>query len=100
MKKEKTTPPQKLITVEMTYKVKGHKDTHPFTSITFTTQTKHKAFKVIKKKYKSMYREIGCKMLTCRVTSYVDICKGTEVFLNTCEDGNPITFTKALDIFK
>lgn len=91
MKKEKTTPTQKLITVEMTYKVKGHKETHPFNYITFTTQPKHKAFKAIKRKFKNMYKEIGCKMLTCRVTSYLD---------SVYKDTDPITFTKALDIFK
>lgn len=91
MKKEKTTPPQKLITVEMTYKVKGHKETHPFNYITFTTQPKHKAFKVIKRKFKNMYKEIGCKMLTCRVTSYLD---------SEYKDNNSVTFTKALEVFK
>lgn len=91
MKKEKTTTPQKLITVEMTYKVKWHKDTHPFTYITFTSHPKHKAFKVIKKKFKNMYKELGCKMLTCRVTSYLD---------SVYKDTTPITFTKALEVFK
>lgn len=91
MKKQRTpTPPQKLITVEMTYKVKCHKDIHPYTYITFTIKPKHKAFKAIKKEFKKMYKEIGCKMLTCKVTSYLD---------RVYEEELPKTFTKALEVF-
>lgn len=90
-KQRKPTPPQKLVTVEMTYKVKWHKDIHPFNYITFTTQPKHKALKAIKKKFKKLYKELGCKMLTCRMTGYLD---------TVYKDSDPITFTKALEVFK
>ena len=96
MKKQKTPtqphPRAKMITVSFTYRLKHHKEVHPYQYITLTTNhNKKQIFRKIKKHFKMLYKEIGCKMLSCKMTSWID----TEY-----HDRDPITFTKSLEVFK